>query len=401
MAMKRSQNEGSIFKRKDGRWVAQVTIGGKHIGKYFKTQGEARDWLHVTRAQLQDGLTLSGAQKTVKEFLLEWLSAYESSVRPKTFQQYDQIVNQHIIPLLGKIKLKDIRPDQIQVFYNSKVKSGTSARTVLMIHAVLHRAFNQALKWGLIGRNPAHTVNRPKIKRKEMKTLTDMEVRIFLLACKDNRYEVLYWLAISTGLRQGELLGLKWSDVDWNNRRLHVQRQLQRLPEGLVFTEPKSASGRRVISLGQVTIEKLREYLTQLQLEKKIMEAHWEENDLILPSTRGTPLDPRNLLRNFKALLKKAGLPDIRFHDLRHTAATLMLQQGTHPKVVQERLGHSDISLTLNTYSHVLPAMQEEAAEKMDEIMMPIDVSDELKKLGESKAYYGGSQTESKKDKND
>jgi len=388
MSKKRSQGEGSIFKRKDGLWVAQMTIQGRHVSKYFKSQGECREWLRKIRTQVEDGLTFTNAQISLSVFLNEWLVLNSTSVRPKTSDQYKQIVRQHIMPDLGMIKLKDLNPRQIQALYSKKMESGTSARTVILIHAVLRRALNHALRLGMIGRNPALAVIRPKFKRKEMKTLSDSQVRTLLSFAEGDRFEVLFWLAVTTGLRQGELLGLKWSDVDWINRRLRIQRQLQRLSGGLVFSEPKSAAGRRVIALGVTTVEKLRKHQDIQFGESRMAGSSWKENDMIFPSSTGTPMDPSNLYHNFKKLLIKAELPDVRFHDLRHTAATLMLQQGVHPKVVQERLGHSDISMTLNTYSHVLPVMQDEAAEKLDELLTPINVSNDLKKLGERDPSY-------------
>ena len=369
--------------------MAQATVQGKHVSKYFKTQSEARQYLQTLQSQIHDGLTFLGARTTLAEFLEEWLKSYKQSVRSKTFFQYTQIVHQHINPALGKIKLRDLRPDQIQAFYNSKIEGGTSPRTVLIIHAVLHRALNLALRWGMLGRNPAQAVNRPKFKRKEMKTLNEDQVRTLLSASKGTRNEALFWLAVTTGMRQGEILGLKWSDLEWANKRLHVQRQLQRLKnEGLVFSEPKTSAGKRVIVLSQSVIEKLREHLALQQQERQLAGDKWEENDLIFPNVDGKPQHQRYVYQYFKDTLERTGLPDIRFHDLRHTAATLMLQQGIHPKVVQERLGHSDISMTLNTYSHVLPSMQEEAADKMDELLKPIEVSEEIKSLKESKPLY-------------
>ena len=221
-----------------------------------------------------------------------------------------------------------------------------------------------------------------------MRTLSDTQVRSLLLAAQGTRYEALFWLAVSTGLREGELLGLRWSDLDWKTHSLHVQRQLQRLDGQYVFPEPKSAAGRRVIVVGETMIQKLRAHLNILEAERREAGDRWQENDLIFSSSLGTPWDKRNMFKYYKIFLKKAGLPDIRFHDLRHTAATLMLQQGVHPKIVQERLGHSDITLTLNTYSHVLPAMQEEAASKLDELLTPIDVSRQLKSIEEQEASY-------------
>ncbi len=375
MAKKRGQNEGTIYKRNDGTWAAQVSIQGRRLTKYTKTQSEARTWLRTTLNQVDNGITFLGAQMELGKYLEQWLVTVKTSVRPKTYEQYKQIVTGYIIPILGRIKLKDVRPDHIQSLYNNKLKSGTSNRTVRMIHSVLHVSLAQALKMALIGRNPADAVTRPKLVKKEMKTLTDTQVQTLLLAARGTRYEALYLLAVTTGIRQGELLGLRWSDLDWVTRHLSVQRQLQRLSgQGMVFGEPKSASGRRVIALGSATIEKLREHYKHQQLERLAAGERWIENDLIFPTIIGTPIEGSNLIRTFKSLLRAYNLPNIRFHDLRHTAATLMLQQGIHPKVVQERLGHSQISMTLDTYSHVLPNMQEEAAQKIDELIIPVAV---------------------------
>ena len=211
-----------------------------------------------------------------------------------------------------------------------------------------------------------------------MHTLNENQVKILIGTATGSRWEMLFWLAVTTGLREGELLGLKWSDLDWVTRRLSVQRQLQRLKDrGLVFSSPKSEAGERAVLLSIDTIKRLRGHHAVQYYEKLFAGNHWQENDLIFPSTLGTTLDPRNLYRNFKAKLRQADLPDIRFHDLRHTAATLMLQQGVHPKVVQERLGHTDIRLTLDTYSHVLPDIQEEAVQKLDRVLASKESSHE------------------------
>jgi len=319
------------------------------------------------------------------------------TVRPKTATQYAQIVRQHICPSLGKFKLKDLRPDMIQSLYNAKLSDGIGARTVSLIHAVLHKALNYALKMGMIVRNPADAVTKPKSRRAEMHALDDTQARNFLLAAQESRLYALYHVAISTGLRIGELLGLKWSDLDWTTHKISVQRQLQRLTgKGLVFSEPKTRAGRRVIVLGKSTINVLHEHFDDQFEERKQADKEWNKLDLIFVSSEGTPLDQRNVTRDYKEILKKAGCPEIRFHDLRHTATSLMLQQNVHPKVVQERLGHSDISLTLNTYSHVMPGMQEEAASKMDELLTLVDVKDELEsskkkeKVGKPETIKGG-----------
>jgi integrase len=374
MSRKRGQGEGSIYKHKDRMWVAAISAQGRRVVKYFKTRHDAQDWLQEARNQIQSGLTFLASQITVRDYLLQWLSGHENSIRPKTAHQYGQIINQHIAPIIGKLKLKDLRPDQIQALYAAESRAGRSQRSILLEHAVLHRALDQALRWGLIGRNPAQAVSRPKIRRKEMLTLSQDQVKVFLDAARWSRHQTLYWLAVTTGLRQGEILGLKWSDLDWMTRRLKVQRQLQRTKTGgNLFTDPKSEAGRRSVVLSRITISKLRAQRAVLSYERLFAGARWKDNDLIFPSTLGTPLDLMKLHKDFKGILHKAQLPNLRFHDLRHTAATLMLAQGIHPKVVQERLGHADIALTLNTYSHVLPDIQEEAAEKLDQLFTPMD----------------------------
>ena len=376
---KNGQNEGSIYQRKDGSWSSQVSIEGRRLTKYFKTRKEANEWRQEILRQKKNGLSLAGATAQMSEFLANWLATAKTSVRIKTYQQYEQVVRIHILPTVGRIKLEAITPNVIQALYNKKQHQNASVRTVRLIHSVLHRALHQAVMWQLIGWNPADAVVQPKLVRKEMKVLSDTQVRNLLLASKGTRYEALFQIAVTTGLREGEILGLKWSDVDWKSKQIQVVRQAQRINKvGLVFSEPKSAAGRRCIQLGVSMMDKLREHMELQNLERQFQGDKWIENDLIFPSTIGTLKDPRNLIKVFKQYLKKAGLPEIRFHDLRHTAATLMLQMGTHPKIVQERLGHSDISLTLNTYSHVMPSMQEEVATKMDEMLTLIDVHEEV-----------------------
>jgi integrase len=191
MANKRGQNEGTIYKRKDGTWAAQVSIQGRRLTKYTKSQSEARTWLRTTINQVDNGITFLGAQMELGKYLEQWLVTVKTSVRPKTYEQYRQIVTSHIVPILGRIKLKDVCPDHVQSLYNTKLKSGTGNRTVRMIHAVLHRSLNQALQMGIISRNPSDAVIKPKLIKKEMKTLTDTQVQTLLLAARGTRNEVL------------------------------------------------------------------------------------------------------------------------------------------------------------------------------------------------------------------
>lgn len=376
MSKKRGQNEGSIYMRKDGRIIGAVSIQGKRIEKSFKTKTEAREWLKQTISQIDSGLSFQGAQYITSKYLQDWLVTKKNHIRPNTFKQYEQVVKQHIDPAIGSIRLRDLTPMLLQKFYNYKLEIGTSENTVALIHRVLRCALRQAYMMGLVVRNPLISIKCPKPTRKEMKILNEFQVRNLLLASKGTNLEALLHLAVTTGLRMGEIIGLKWEDLELNSATLKVQRQVQRVTgRGLVFSQPKSAKSRRVIILGSTTIEKLKLHYHQQHWSRLIAGERWEENDLIFPNTVGKPMEQNRLLKEYKEILRQAGLPIIRFHDLRHTAATLMLQAGIHPKIVQETLGHADISLTMNTYSHALPTLQKEAAEKMDELVSLIEVA--------------------------
>lgn len=375
MAKRRGNNEGSIYKRKDGRWCAQVSIHGKRKYKYGKTQRECRLWIKEIQNQVDGGLTFNTTKLTVGEYLKKWLVEIKPNIREKTWIQYKQTIHNHLLPTLGSIRLWDVKPDLIQRFYSQKIDAGIGLHTLRMVHAVLHAALARAVKWSYITRNPAAVVDKPKVPRKEMSTLDSLEVNQLLHVAHDSRYEALYYLAVTTGMRQGELLGLQWPDLDWSTSTLAIQRQLQRISgKGLVFTEPKSKTSKRNVILGSYVITKLEQRLQALQTERLFAGDRWTELDLIFSTSIGTPVDPRSLLRDFHGILSRAGLPRIRFHDLRHTAASLMLQEGIHVKVVQERLGHSSITLTLDTYSHVLPGLQQEAAQRLDDLIVGIPV---------------------------
>jgi integrase len=307
---------------------------------------------------------------SIKEYLQLFLTRIEPTLHPNTFQDYSQVVRDHIIPYIGSIKLKDLNRDHIQMLYSIKLERGTTPTRVRFIHKILKRALNLAVRWNYIERNPTNFVSIPKKSRKEMKTFSVKEVRIFLNAVRGSRLEALFHLAVTSGLRQSEILGIKWHDLDWDTGNLRIQRQLQRVRgQGLIFSEPKSASGRRLIVIVSTTLDKLKEHKYSQDIERQGFAEGWQGLDLIFTMPKGSPIGPRYLFRKFKSVINDAGLPDIRFHDLRHTAATLMLQCGVHPKVVQERLGHSSISITLDTYSHTTPVMQYEAAMKIDELI--------------------------------
>lgn len=369
MSRRRGHGEGTIYQTAAGKWRVQVTLpGGQRASKTFPLRRDAQDWLIKTNKTIQDGLPVAASRITLAQFLDRWLAdVVIHRVRPSTYQSYTVIVRVHLKPALGDLKLRSLRPDHIQRLFSESLAAGLSPTTVRYIHSTLRSALNQALRWGLVARNVATLADPPGRRHTEMHVLSPDQVRAFLDGARDNRLYPLYLLAITTGMRQGELLGLRWSDVDLGAGTIQVTHALQAIRgQGMRLTEPKSAAGRRLIKIGPTVAGALRAHRRH-QLETRLQAgARWIDHDLVFSTNAGKLIAPRNLRRSFTALLKSLEIPHVRFHDLRHTAATLMLAQGTHPKVVQEMLGHSSISLTLNTYSHVLPTMQEEAAERME-----------------------------------
>jgi len=373
---RRGQGEGSIYQRADGRWAGSITVGyedGKQKRKYFyaKTRKAVQKKLTKALQDQQDGLPVTFDDRlTVGQYLDDWLeNSARLSLRPRTFQRYEQLVRVHLKPELGRIPLTKLTPQDVQRFINLKLTSGLSPRTIDFCRAVLRSALNQALRWGTVSRNVATLARPPRVRRPEVEPLSLEEAQALLTAAEDDRLEALYAVAIAIGLRQGEILGLRWQDVDLDAGTVSVRKQLQRIDGKLQLVELKTERSRRTISLPTVSVDKLRHHRVQQLEERLTAGSAWQENDLVFSTTIGTPIDARNLNRWFHEHRERAGIRQIRFHDLRHTCATLLLVQGIHPRVVMEILGHSQISLTLGTYSHVIPALQAEAAEKMDELL--------------------------------
>lgn len=377
MARKRGNNEGSIHRLPSGSFRAQVSLQGQRLSFTAPTRSQCQDWLKKTLNQIDNGLTLSGAQTTLELFLSHWLESIQLSLRPGTFYQYEMTCRKHVVPTLGSVRLKDLQPDRIQKLYIQKTQEGCGVRTIKMIHSVLHSSLKMAVKHGMLSRNPADAVTPPRYEHEEMQFYDESQVNQFLFAAKGNRNEALYYLAVTTGLRQSELLGLKWSDLDWVKKTLTVQRQLRRgFRNNDYFTAPKTKAGKRTIKLGEKAIEILHEHWDVQTEERRLAGNRWKENDLIFTSSIGTPMDQHNLYRVFREFITSIGLPSIRFHDLRHTAATLMLNHGIAPIIVSKRLGHSKVSITLDIYGHLMSEMQSEAADLMDELItsVPIDL---------------------------
>jgi integrase len=311
---------------------------------------------------------------TLDVYLDKWLSsAARPRLREQTFNGYSELLVRYVRPALGSKKLSDVRPLDIQTLYTKMQEQGLSARSVRYTHAVLSSALKQAVKWLMLAQNPASLVELPRATRKEMKSLSPEDAAHFLSVAAEDRWGVIFSLALATGMRPEEYLALQWKDVDLEKGILIVQRALVRHRKGggWTFTAPKTARSRRNIPIPVSIVSTLIAHKRRQAEERLRAGADYQVNDLVFATREGTPLSHRNLLkRHFKPILKRAGLPDsIRLYDLRHTCATLLLAANEHPKVVSERLGHASITLTLDTYSHVLPSMQQAASEKLESIL--------------------------------
>ena len=366
-----------ITKRKDGRYMARYTVqtpdGPKRKTVYGKKYGEVEKKLNKARANADQGLIFDAGKLIVGQYLTGWLAdSVKDTVRQRTYERYESLVRVHIVPSLGRVKLKNLTPAHVRGLYREKLDSGLAPRSVLHIHRTLSRALKQAMDDGLIPRNAAASVKPPQPRREEIKPLSRDQVRTFLQAVSGDRLEALYVLAVTAGLRRGELLGLKWEDLDLDAGMLQVRRTLSETRNGRVFEPPKSGKGRS-IRLTSRAVAALRTHRARQAEEKLRLGPLWQDseaNGLVFVSETGTPIQGRNMMRHYKIRLGRAGIGTaFRFHDLRHTCATLLLKQGVHVKFVQELLGHSDVALTLNVYSHVLPDMGDAAAGAMDDAL--------------------------------
>ncbi len=303
-------------------------------------------------------------------FLEDWLASIEHSARPRTWARYGEYLRLHVTPTLGIRALEDLSPKDLQLLYSQKIREGLSPRSVLHLHRVIHRALGHAHRWGLVDANQAELVEPPRPEPREMLALSPEEARRVLEAASGDRLEALYVMAMTTGMRQGELLGLRWRDVDLPARSVRVTGSLQYIPgRGLRVSSPKTARSRRNVLISELAAAALLKHRQRQEGERATID-EWEDNDLVFPNRRGRPMYATNLLdRSFAGLLERAAVPRVRFHDLRHTAATLLLGEGVHPKVVSEMLGHTNTSITLDLYSHATPTMQREAAGAFDRLL--------------------------------
>ncbi len=369
----RGRGEGSIHQRKDdGRWVASFFVEGTGKRKYLygKTRKEAYDKLQKAMRDQEQGKLAMGPQQTVNQYIEDWLeNVHRPALRENSYVLYRQLLDLHILPTLGHVKLQKLTSQQIQTLYARKLKDGLSAETVRAMHRLLHKAFDDAVHWKRMNENPCDNAKQPRKVKYEIHLLTQEQARMMLDVAQGHTLEALLTMAVATGMRRGELLSLKWQDINVEERRLQIRRTMNRIAgRGIVESEPKTEKSKRTIMLPQFVIDALMLHRKrQAEIRVKAGSA-WQENDLVFPNTIGKFMATQDMLNRFKKLLKEAGLPNMRFHDLRHSAATIMLGMGVHPKLVQELLGHSNISITLDTYSHVLPSMQRDMMDGLDNL---------------------------------
>lgn len=358
---RRGQGEGSIFYRTDKqRWVGSLELGwqeGRRVRRsyYGQTRRDVQKRLQQALREHQDGVQPGTRRDTVAGYLEAWLEAMRDTVRPSTWRRYRQIASHQLIPSIGRITLSRLTPTDVEAMLRKLGRDGLSARSVHHARAVLRSALARAVRHGLVARNVAALAKGPRVEHREIRALTPDQVRAFLVAICGHRHEALFTVAVATGMRQGELLGLRWSDLDPTAGTLTVRHALQWIDREARLVEPKTARSRRTVPLPSVATQALA--------------ALPRDSVYLFANDAGGPLHPGTAYHALQDVLSDAGLPRVSFHALRHSYASLLIAQGVHPRVIMEALGHSQISLTMNTYGHVIPALQREAAEQMDVLL--------------------------------
>lgn len=364
MSKRRAKGEGSVFTRKDGRVVGAWEDANGKTRYMTSTKMSKAEMSKAIRKKLQErdeGIAHDSEGLTVERYMERWLEAIRGNVRPGTFKPYEAIVRLHIRPTLGKTKLDKLNAMQLEKLYRQKLDAGLSPRRVRYIHVTIRKALKDAVRLQLLARNVADAAIPPRQVKSEIEPLTQDQMRSLLDTSRDDKLNALYVLAITTGMRQGELIGLQWKDIELDGGTLRVNRSVY---EGVV-SPPKTNAGRRTIRLSKLAVSALKQHRVNVATRSERI-SEW-----VFSNARGTTIGHQNLHnRSWKPLLKRAGLPhSVRFHDLRHSCISLLLARGVPVKVVSEMAGHADISVTLSVYGHVLPDMQGTAADGMDEAL--------------------------------
>lgn len=379
---------GHIEKRGKNSYSIAVSMGkdattGKYKYQWVSVKGtkkEAEKRLSELLTQIDTGTFMKPGKTSLAEYLERWLKDYAwPNLAPRTAEGYEHIIRRHLIPALGNTTLTALKPEHLQRYYSEKLASGRcdckgalSPRTVRHHHVTLHGALEHAVKMGLLNRNVADAVSPPRYQRPQWHTLNEDDISTFLGAAKNTPYYALFYTALFTGMRRSELLALRWCDVDLILCRAYVTRSLHHLRTGeIVIRAPKSAKGRRMVALSPSVATVLQEYGKKHEEQRAMLGIPIKDDDMVFSDLEGKPLLPDTVTHAWIKLVRHTGLKGIRLHDARHTHASLMLKQGVHPKIVQERLGHASIQITLDTYSHVAPGLQEAAAAGFDKMVLP------------------------------
>jgi len=373
------RKRGQVITKGKNNHLVRVFLGTNADGRrrYHNkvirgTKKEALQYQTSVLSDLDRGTFIEPSKETLNEYLDRWLNTSAAPrLRERTLRDYRSLLARYVRPVLGHKMLPAVMPLDIQDLYTSMLESGLSPRTIRYTHAVLSSALKQAVKWQLLPRNAAEYVDLPRQKRTEMYAMSKDEVASFLATAKEDRWGTLFLLAVTTGMRPGEYMGLQWKDVNLDEGMIHVNKSLVRNKSEWRFDEPKTAKSRRTVKLAPTVVKSLRAHRSKQAAERLRAGIRYQDYDLVFATDTGQPLESRNLIkRHFKPVLKQAGLREtIRLYDLRHTCATLLLAAGEHPKIVSEMLGHASIQLTLDTYSHVLPDMQQGAVAKLEDML--------------------------------
>jgi len=366
---RRTKGEGSAYMRKDGRAAASAMYEGKRITKYGKTKTEAKQKLDAFLADLRSGKVVLGPKQTVEQYLTHWLeNEHRLEIGPATLQQYRSTLRVHLIPAFGHIQLDQLKREQVQALCAAKLDSGLAPRSVHIIYSVLSCALSAAVENGILARNVCKNVVLPKVLRKKHDVLDKSQAQRLVEAARGRRLWFLLLMALTTGARVGELLALHWEDIDLESTRVNIHRTVSRIIGigQLERLQPKSLSGRRRVILAQAVVDGIEEQKAYIAVLRERADDKWKDLNLVFPNKNGSYLKIDQVEQELKAILAAAGLTERTFHKLRHSAATILFAAGVNPKVVQEMLGHSDISMTLGLYGDVLPDMQQEVANIMD-----------------------------------
>jgi len=383
MSKRRGNREGSIYQDASRRWRAELWLGYRN-GKPWRKKFSGRTREDVAKKlnkELADTHRSEAPERlTLSDFLDTWLrDVAKNRVRPSTYSGYKDKIETHLKPGLGRERLRTLHPAVLQRFFNERQRSGLSATSVRDIRSVLRNALRTAVTWKMISTNPVADTDPPRRRERAPTILDEAQSKRFLRHCAKHRLGDLFKLTLYTGMSRGEVTGLPWSAVDLDKGTLAIEQALQRVDgedsgdgkkkkSRLEIVEVKAASRIRVLELSRPMVAALEDQRRR-QLRERNTSKYWKESGLVFTTPIGTPLEPRNLGRELHALLKTAGLPQIRFHDLRHSAASLLLAEGVHPRAVQELLGHSDFRVTMNVYSHVIRRVKRDTAETMSRIL--------------------------------